>query len=218
MPSTLVHLAFGGLLAAALLPRLTGRSLAVVLVAVAVPDLDTFLGLAIEGGHRALLHTTLLPLVLGVLLAYDVRREASWLRDRFGNGGPRVAGVALVAMALAGIAPDLFTNGVNVLYPLHDQFYRIRGELLLSNQRGIVQTFVDLSPPDPAGNGGGDGATSGAVGSTQEVHYRTGVDPQKGAEPAAVERTFYVLQSGRDLMVVLVSALVVGTRLREDSD
>ncbi|MFB6219507.1 MAG: metal-dependent hydrolase [Halobacteriaceae archaeon] len=213
MVSTLVHLALGGLVGAALLDRLTPRRLAVVLAATAVPDLDTFLGLAIDGGHRALLHTALLPLAAAAVLAYDLRR--GWLRERFGAGAPRVAWAALAATAFAGIAPDLFTNGVNVLYPLHDQFYKINGRLLLSNQRGVVQTFVDLSPPDPAGGGGG-GAESGAIGSTDEVHYKTGVDPGKGSEPANVERTFYVLQSGRDLMTVLVGTAVVGARLRLD--
>jgi len=212
MPSTLVHLALGGLIGAALLERLTPRRLAVVLAATALPDLDAFLGLAVEGGHRALLHTALLALLLGAALAYDARR--GWLRERFGAGAPDLAWASVAAVALAGIVPDLFTNGVNVLYPLHDQFYKVNGELLLSNQRGVVQTFVDLSPPEPAGGETGGGAESGAIGSTDEVHYRTGVDPQEGAEPENVERTFHVLQSGRDLMLVAVSALVVGARLR----
>jgi hypothetical protein len=219
MPSTLVHLALGALVGAALLDRLTPRRLAVVLAATAVPDLDTFVGLLVAGGHRAALHTVLVPLAAGALLGYDLRRERSWLRGRFGPGAGRVAGVALAALLLGGVGPDLFSNGVNVLYPVHDQFYRIDGELLLSNREGIVQTFVDLSPPEPAGGGGGGGgAESGAVGSTRDVHYGTGVDPQEGAEPADVERTFHVLQSGRDLLLVLVSGLVVGARLRDSRD
>lgn len=207
MPSTLVHLAVGGLIGAALLERVTPRRLAVVLGATAVPDLDVFLGLVVEGGHRALLHTAVLPLAAGAALAYDLRQ--GWLRRRFGPGAPGLAWASLAALTLAGIAPDLFTNGVNVLYPLYDQFYKVNGELLVSNQRGVVQTFLDLSPPEP----GGAEAGSGAVGSTEEVHYQTGVDPQEGAEPEAVERTFYLLQSGRDLLVVAAGTLVVGARL-----
>ncbi|MUV88683.1 metal-dependent hydrolase [Halapricum sp. CBA1109] len=222
MPSTVVHVSLAGLIAAGLLGRaFEWRSLAVVVVAATVfVDLDVFLGWWIGGAHRAAFHTLLLPALLAGLIVYDTRyREASVLRSRFA-AGPRIAWVTVAAVTFGAIGPDLFFNGVNVFYPVHDQFYKLNGEVLLSNQRGFVQTFVDLSPPEPNGSNatnattptGGEGE-SGAVGSTEEVHYRTGVDPSRGEESANVERVFPVVRSGQQALVVLTSAFVVGSRL-----
>jgi hypothetical protein len=113
----------------------------------------------------------------------------------------RVAWVAVAALFVGGILPDLFTNGVNVLYPVHDAFYAVDGELLLSNQRGVVQTFVE--------SGGAK------VGTTETVHYSTGVDPTPGAEPEDVERRFYLVQSGLELLLVLAGLGVAAARLVE---
>ncbi|WP_338738201.1 metal-dependent hydrolase [Haloplanus salilacus] len=205
MPSTVVHLAVGGIVAAALLgDDFDRRSVAVVLAATAVPDLDTFAGLYLQGTHRALLHTLLLPLAAGALLAYDTRvRETSWLRDHWGGRGVHVSWVAVAALLFGGVLPDLMTNGVNAFYPLYDRFLTVDGELLLSNQRGVVQTFVDLSPPEKAPS------------TTQNTHYWTGVDPSRGDEPEDVERIFPVVRSGFQTLVVLLGAFTLGARFRD---
>ena len=146
MPSTLVHVALGGLVGCALLGvAFSSRAILVVLVAVAAVDLDTFLGWVVVGAHRSAFHSLLFPLAIGALVLWDVRvREDSWLVARFGSTAPRVAGVSVAAIAFAGIGPDLVTNGVNVLYPVHDQFYEVTGKTYLSDQQGFVQTFLDL--------------------------------------------------------------------------
>ena len=204
MPSTVVHLAIGGVVAAALLGAdFDRRTVAVVLAATAVPDLDTFVGLVVQGAHRALLHTLVLPALVGVALAYDTRRrDGSRLRDRWGARGVRVAWVALAALIVGGIFPDLMTNGVNAFYPLYDRFLTVDGELLLSNQRGIVQTFVDLSA-DPERT-------------TANTHYWTGVDPTRGAEPENVERIFPIVRSGFQLLVVVIGGFTLGARFFEE--
>lgn len=219
MVSTLVHAALAGFIAAALLgDRFGPKSLAVVLGAVILVDFDTFLGLYIEGAHRAAFHTLLLPVVLASAIAVDTRyRDQSILRERFGDGSPRVAWVTVAAILFAGIGPDLFFNGVNLFYPIHDQFYQLTGQMKLSSTDGFVQTFVDLSPAETGGNGGG----KVAVGSTNEVgdRYYTGVDPQPseaGAESGETERTFPLVTSGEQLLLVLTSAFVVGARLFEE--
>ncbi|WP_135661535.1 metal-dependent hydrolase [Halorhabdus rudnickae] len=217
MPSTVVHLALGGLIAAALLRDSFGiRSLAVVAVLVIVPDLDAFAGLVIEGGHRSLLHTLLFPLALAGLIVYDTHiREASWLKTRFDGHGPRVAWVGILAISFAAIGPDLFGVGANIFYPIHDQFYAFDGRIELSNQRGLVQTFVDLAPEPVESGGGSGGGGDIAVGSTEEVHISSGIDPQAGDEPANVERMFPIVRSGQQLLLVLTSIAVVGVRLAE---
>lgn len=206
MPSTVVHVAVGALVGTALLAdRFSPRALAVVVVAAAVPDIDTFVGLVVQGAHRSLLHTLVLPAGLGVALHADTRlRPRSFVRERWGPDGVHLAWVALASLVVGGILPDLFTNGVNALYPLYDQFYAIDGELLLSDQRGVVQTFVELVPDRQSRD-------------TKTVHYRTGVDPSPGADPADAERLFPVVTSGFQLLVVLTSATVVAVRWWETS-
>ncbi|MFC7167785.1 metal-dependent hydrolase [Halospeciosus flavus] len=206
MPSELVHLAFAGYLAAALLgPAFSTRTVAVVLAAAAIPDVDSVLAIWLPGTHRALLHTLLLPLVLGVLLAADLRREDSVVRPLFDGHGLRVAAVALGALTLGGIAPDLFTNGVNLFYPFHDRFYTLNGDLSLSTTRGVVQTFVEFHE--------GGGRTAG--GTTESTFYYTGIDTDRGADPRNAERVFPLVSSGMQLLVVATSALVLWGRFRD---
>lgn len=205
MPSTVVHLALAGVVGVALLgEEFTPRALAVVLAAAALIDSDAFVGLVLPGAHRSLFHTLLLPVALGGVVAYDsrVRGEASFLRRRWGDHGVRVAWVAVAGLTFGGIFPDLFTNGVNAFYPIHDTFYRLNGRLLVSSQRGLVQTFVELAPETPRPT-------------TETLHYSTAVDPTPGREPANVERVFPVVMAGWQLMLVVVGGFVMGTRLWE---
>jgi len=203
MPSTLVHVAFGALLSAALLGlHYDARSLGVVLAATAFPDLDTFVGLVVPGAHRAAFHTLLVPLALAALVVWDTRyRERSWLRQ-YGDRGVQVAWVAIAAYLLAGIGPDLFFNGANVLYPVVDRFVEFTGHVYLSNQYGLVQTVW--------GPGAGN---SPVLGTTATVHYRTGVDYARGSDPANVERVFPVAMSGLQLLVLLTGLFVTTVRL-----
>lgn len=204
MPSTLVHVAVGGLVGAALLgDRFTPKAIAVVLVAAAVPDLDSFLAPVIAGGHRSALHTLLLPTILGVAVYADARLDRSRLRERWGADAPYVAGVAILGGLLAGgILPDLATNGVNALWPLHDQFYTVNGKLELSTTEGVVQTFVDLSPAEPT-----------TPSTTENTRYSTGSDPTPWKEnDGPVERVFPVVSAGWQLMLVGLSAATVSVR------
>jgi len=204
VPSTLVHVAVGGLVGAALLgDRFTPRAIAVVIVVGAVPDLDSFLAPVIAGAHRSALHTLLLPALLGALVYVDARvLDRSRLRERWGPGAPYVAGVAVAALLAGGVLPDMVTNGVNALWPLHDQFYTVDGELKLSTTEGLVQTFVDLSPE----------ATSRAS-TTDNTRYSTGANPTPWKEDdAPVERVFPVVTAGWQLMLVGLSAATVSVR------
>jgi len=215
MPSTLVHVALAGLFGAALLGRrFDARALAVLVGVVAFLDLDAFVGLLVRGAHRAAFHTLVIPAAGALLLAAD-ERTAGRLRERYGARGVSLAWTATFVYVAAGIAPDFFFNGVNLFYPLHDQFYVLNGSLELSSQRGLVQTFVDLSPPGDGGSGESGGSdASVAVGSTQEVHYSTGVDPASDAGgEASVDRVFPLVTNGTQAMLVLTSVAVVSARL-----
>lgn len=195
MASTLVHLALGALLAAGLLgEEFDARALAVVLAATAFPDLDTFIGIVLPGTHRALLHTALVPLGLAALVLYDTRvRESPWLAS---PRAVRLAWVGVAAYALAGIGPDLFTNGANLFYPLYDQFLSLSGKVWLTDQRGLVQTIWEVE--------------QSTRGTTSTTHYATGVDSARGPDPPDRERIFPLVDSGFQLLLV-VSAVVVTT-------
>lgn len=213
MPSTVVHMAFAGLIGAALLgSAFDRRSVLVLFGAMVFADLDAFVGLVSTVGHRTAFHTLLLPLFLAVLLTVDLYlRDRSLVRDRWGARGIRIAWVTLVAYAAAAIGLDLFSaGGANPLWPLHDQFYVVNGKVELSSQRGIVQTFVDL------GGEGSDGPRPRARGSSQEVHVSTGVDPNEGAESENVDRVFPVVRSGWQLLLLVVGTGVTAARFYVD--
>lgn len=203
MPSTLVHVGIAALLACALLgPAFRGRTVLVVLAATAAVDLDTLLGVVVLGAHRAAFHTLLVPAALALALAVDVAvREESLLVDRFGGDAPRVGAVAIAGILGAAILPDMATNGVNALYPLHDQFYVVDGKAIYSTERGFVQTLFE----------------SAEAGSTDETQFRTGVDPEpdQGGVDRDAEREFWFVASGTQLLWIVLGAAVTTVRLWE---
>ncbi|WP_085944924.1 metal-dependent hydrolase [Halogeometricum pallidum] len=210
MPSTVVHLAIAGLVGAALLgEEFDRRSALVVFGFTALPDLDVLAEPVLPGAHRSLGHTLLLPAFVFAVLLWDTRRgAASALRRRYGVRGLKVAWVGAFCLLGAGILPDLFLGGVNALYPLHDRFYVFNGELYYSTDRGWVQTFVDLSPPEPK-----------PTRTTANFRFRTVLDaaPTRGVERTVeegrVERLFPVAMAGFRFALVLVSTVVVAIRL-----
>ncbi|WP_254545652.1 metal-dependent hydrolase [Halomarina pelagica] len=236
MPSLLVHVALGLLLGAALLgDRFTRRAALLVAAATAFPDLDAFASLYLpgRGGHRALLHTLVIPLGLAAALVVDTHlREDGYVVSRFGGHGVQVAWACLFAYAVAGIAPDLANGGANVLYPIHDQFYDLDGALVYSTEDGFGQTYVRVAGADPGVDLGGGtiyvtgGEQGGAVdagqfGSSEQVHVGSPVDPTPGPEPPDAERVFTLVKTGgRLLLLVAVAAVAVGRRLlrRYDAD
>lgn len=214
MPSTVVHVAFGGLIAVGLLgSAFDRRSLLVVCVLVAFPDLDTVVGLFLEGTHRAAFHTLLIPLGAAVVVYVDTRiRDRSVLRSRYDDWGVRVAWVSIVAYAVAAIGLDLFNRlGANVFYPLHDQFYTVTGHLKYGIGDGWQQSFVQLEPTEASGDVQPDPVRRG---STDQVHVPSGVDPQRGPEKSGVERHFPVAVAGWQLFVIVTSVVVLTAKRR----
>jgi hypothetical protein len=161
MPPTLVTVAVGVLLGVVLLgAAFDRRSLAVVAVAAALPDLDALFVLGGVGLTNAAFHSVFIPVGAAMALYYDTRiRGRSWLVERYGAYGVRVAWVAVAAYAVAGIGLDAFsTETVALLYPISDRYYAILGRLVVSTQDGLVQTYVTL------GDGGLEVESPGAVG------------------------------------------------------
>ncbi|WP_435194839.1 metal-dependent hydrolase [Natronomonas sp. EA1] len=207
MPPTAVHVAVGGLLAAALLgPHLDRRSVAVVLAAAALPDLDALLSLLVEGGHNAALHTLVWPFLVGVGLYWAT--SGGHLAARFGDRGVRVIWAAFASFLVAGIGLDLLNiEGVNALWPLVDQFYTLVGVLELNNKEGLVQTFVQVNTT------GGPFLEVGTRGSTADYFVPSPLNPTRGPD-AGANRIFRVVETGWQFVLVVASAVVLATRLR----
>jgi inner membrane protein len=199
MPSTVVHLAFAGLLAAALLGDQFDRgAIAVLLVVIALPDLDSFLVFT-DAGHRTVLHNVWVAVVPAALLWVDLRvREESLVRDRWGAWGVRLAWVSILCFLCAHLALDLADGYVNLFWPVFDQFYTLDGSIELSDQQGIVNTFSDGGLP-----------LLDARGTSTEQQITTGVDPGDGE----TERVFPVVRAGWQLVVLVVGIAVTAMRL-----
>jgi hypothetical protein len=140
------------------------------------------------------------------------------LRERYGDRGVRVAWAAIAAVVVSAIGLDL-TNpaGVNLLYPLHDQFYAFDGAANVSSRAGAQQSFVEFSTPTAEPDGGSSGGTRvdvGAQGSTQDYHVGSGVDPDKGPESKDTRRVFPLVFRGWQLLLVVASAVGLTVRSR----
>ena len=211
MPSTLVAAAFAGLLAAALLDeQFDARAVAVVVGAGVAPDLDAFAALGVEGLHNALLHNVFVPGLAAAFLVWDTRyRETSWFLDRYGTRGVRIAWVALAAYLVPGILLDLLNvESAAPLWPLHDQFYSVIGKFEVNNKQGIVFTFVQ-----PSLDGGPlfPGAERGTV--AGEYVVPSFLNPAEGPDQG-LERVFFAVSSGWQVLVILASVTVLTVRFR----
>lgn len=200
MPPTLVNMAVGALIGVALLGgALDRRSLAAVTVAAALPDLDAVVSLYVGGATNAVLHSGFIPLAAAALLYWETeRRGESWVIDRVGPAGVRVAWVALAAYAIAGIGLDLFNvEGVALFYPLSTRYYAIVGQLVASTDAGLIQTYVQL------GNGW---LKIASPGTTANRHIATWINPTPGGgNPPGVERRLRIVDSGWQLVLVLTA-------------
>lgn len=208
MPSLIPHAGLAVLLAIGLLGQFYSKKfLVVVLVVLAVPELDTVLGLVIDGAHRTLLHTLVLPGLFAIILAWDSTRGNAWLRKRFGAFGVRLAWVALLVHVLAHVLLDwTHLEGINLLWPLHDQFFKLEGELYLSSSDGLVQTFVEISPDPETGRQSID---AGGGGSRTETQVANPVQPGLNSEPDPVDRRFLLVNQGWQLYLVLTGLFAV---------
>lgn len=206
MPSLIPHAGLALLLAIGLLGRYySKKAIALILVVLVFPELDTVLGLVIDGAHRTLLHNLLLPGVLATLLAWDSTWGPAWVHNRFGTTGVRIIWVAILAHTFAHVFLDwTHLEGINLLWPLHDQFFKLEGELYLSNTDGLVQTFIDVTTDPQTGEQTID---AGGGGSRTETQVANPVQPGSDAEPAG--RRFLLVNQGWQLYLVFAGLFTV---------
>lgn len=219
MPSTVVHAGFGLLLTVALFKQtvLDRRLVALLLILIIAPEVDTVAGLVMNGAHRALLHNLIAPILTAGLIYWDTRyREESWIRSRWRDRGVRLVWVGLFVHVFAHLLLDYaHLEGINVLFPVYNQFFRLEGELVLSTVDGIGQTFFELEIIPETG---GERVNVGAVGTTEDVHVNNPVEPDGGEPPETdaaeepVDRRFPVAVHGWQLYMIVSGLFVAGAR------
>lgn len=206
---------FAVALAAGLLRDAYGRrALAVVVVIMVVPEVDSVLGPVMDGAHRTVGHNVVVPAAVGGLLYYDTRRrDRSWVRDRVGDHGVRIAWVGLFVHFFAHLFLDwAHLEGINLFWPLYDGFFRLDGELALSTTEGLVQTFVSIDFDPETGEPAVD---AGATGTTDDVHVNNPVQPDlperlEGVD--TIDRRFPIAQAGHWLYLIGIGAFTVLAR------
>lgn len=212
MPSTVVHVGVAALIGTALLAKhFDARAIFIVMAVAAFPDIDTFIGLwVMDGGHRTVLHNLVFAAIALAVIWWDTRwRSTSAIRERAGDYGVRVAWVSIVAgWLVAHVLLDAFHNGVNLFWPVYDQFIDLSGQLYISDQEGLVQTFITLELSDT----GVQIAEEHRRGSADERHYRTGVDLGPNA-PDDAERKFPIGDTGELFLLSLTGYLVAAFRI-----
>ena len=211
MAPTLVNVAFGALIAAALLgAAFDRRAVAVVVFAAALPSTDAAASLLVEGATNGMLHNVFVPILVGAAIYWDTaHREESWIRSRYGWRGVRVAWVALASFVVAGIGADLFgEHGAALLFPVYDEFYRVSGRLILSTQEGVVQTYVEF----------GNGLLSlDSLGGPDEHHVASWINPTPGTEvPADAERKVRLVDEGWQAVVVAAGTATLAVKFWEE--
>jgi membrane-bound metal-dependent hydrolase YbcI (DUF457 family) len=211
MPSSVVHAALAAALGVGLLGRFYDRrALAVVLVVVVVPEVDTALGLVMAGAHRTVLHTMVLSAVAAPLLYWETTRERSVIRGRWGARGVRIAWVGLLVHTFAHVALDwTHLEGINLLWPVLDRFFALEGEVYLSASEGFVQTFVDVGRDPETGRSVID---AGQGGTRAETHVSNPAQPDPEPDPGPVDRRFPIAVRGWQLHFLLTGVFVVAAR------
>jgi membrane-bound metal-dependent hydrolase YbcI (DUF457 family) len=211
MPTSTVHAAVAFLLAVGLLGEYYDRrALAVILGIVLFPELDTALGLVMDGAHRTVFHTMLTSIVAAGVVYWDTTREGSWIRGRWGAYGVRLSWVGVFVHTFAHLGLDwAHLSGINIVWPLVDQFFSLDGELYYSATEGIVQTFVDIAVDPETGR---QQVAAGQGGTTANTHVSSPVQPSKESSEGPVDRRFPIAVGGWQLYFLVVGAFTLLAR------
>ncbi len=206
MSSAIVHAAVGALIGRAVLGAdLDEWALLAVVTATIFPDIDSFFAIWFPGAHRTVLHNIFIVMIPAFLLFYLTHiRDTDFFERHWGPEGERVLWTCIVALAFGQIGLDLVESGVNLFWPLYDQFFQLTGILVFSTQGGLEQTFV---------GGGADLA----LGTTDDTYYTTPIDPADPVEEvdgAEIDIVLPVFSNGYELLLTALSILIVGQHIR----
>lgn len=201
MPSTVIHLSLAFIIACVLIPndRFTVRSLLVVSIPVIFLDTDAFFYVVEEGLHRALFHNIIIPTVIVLIFFYDMFiRDESYIGERFNNTTATILiATSYTAVVIAGLSLDFADTGINLFWPIHDQFYTLEGKFVLSSEDGIVQTFSEFSSGESAST-------------TDSVVYNTPINP---SSPSESDRVYPIAYKSWQLVLMIASVVLVPMKI-----
>lgn len=208
MPSSVVHASLAFLLAVGLLGRFYDRrALAIVLLVVVAPEIDTTFGWFMDGAHRTVLHNMVYGTVLAGVLYWETSRDGSRIRSRWGARGVRIAWVAVFVHTFAHLSLDwAHLSGINFFWPFRDQFFALDGELALSTTDGFVQTFVEIRTDPETGQGVVD---AGQGGTRSDTHVANPAQPSDDPDPGPVDRRFPITIDGWQLYFLVTGAFAM---------
>jgi membrane-bound metal-dependent hydrolase YbcI (DUF457 family) len=204
MPSALFHAAIGILIGMAMLgDALDTKALAIIAFAGLLPDVDLLLAVWFPGAHRVYLHNIFVVLFPAALLLVGRRTgHMAWLKTRWPDV-ETVLWTAILVVGVAGIGIDAVATGVNPLYPVHDQFYRVQGQVIYSSDRSVQETVTDIRAE--------------RIGSTRDVYYASGVPP---VSDGTAQQSWRIPLFGNTLQLLLSLTvfLIIGYRLQHRRD
>lgn len=199
MPSTVVHVSFALIIACALIPnnRFTIKSLLIVALPVMFLDSDAFFYIVEEGLHRALFHNIIIPSVIVAILLYDISiRDESYIGRKFNSShAMSLIITSYTAVVIAGLGLDFADTGVNLFWPIHDQFYTLEGKFILSSENGIVQTFSEFGTEKDT---------------TDSVVYNTPINPSSSGENSG---TYPIAYKAWQLILIITSGILVSIKM-----
>lgn len=199
MVSTIFHLSFGLLIGTALIEnKFDIWAFLTVAIFSLLPDVDTFFNIWFLGAHRTYLHNLFIPVILSGLLYFDIRRENSFIEKHW-ESGKKVLKVSIIALLVAGIGIDMFGSGVNLFYPVQDQFYDFSGKIEFGTKSGLVQTIFKLDDIDR--------------GSTETMKYTATHSKEKTPQKEEVNKIYLISANGVRFFFGIAGILIAGYRV-----
>lgn len=199
MPSVIFHIAIAILIITGIFEeKLNLKTIFLVIAVIMVPDLDALTEIFWLGTHRTLLHNLYIPLILSIIFIYDFYiRDNSYIQKNWGIYGKKLTIVIIFCLTFVSIGLDLFYNGVNLFWPIYDQFFILNGPIYYSTEEGLKLALFEIEKAGP----------------TSEVHLRTGFDMVQGTDPPNIERIFVLFGTGNQFLISVLAFIIVTWKL-----
>lgn len=204
MASTVIHVSFAVIIACSLIPleKFSYKSLIIVILPVALLDIDALAFVIKEGLHRSLLHNIIIPTVIIVLIYYDLSiSDESYIGNYYDKEYVMIISfTSYIAVIFAGIAIDFASNGVNLFWPLYDHFYTLDGQFVFSSEEGVIQTFTDTFFN-----------SNKQVRTTDNHVYKTPINPAPKSDETS-PTIIHIAYTGWQVVIILTSITILSLK------
>ncbi len=231
MPSIIVHAAVGAVIGRAILgDDFDEWALLAVVTAAIFPDVDMFLEIWFPGAHRTVLHNIWIVVIPALIMFYLVYvRDTDFFERHWGPEGERVVWTCIFVIAFAHIGLDLVESGVNLFWPVYDQFFFLTGVFVISTETGVEQSFIGEEAEWKLGTVE-DRRYMSLIQEPEEPEVvedkpedaETVDDPDTVEDPPDTERRMRdveivlpVFGNGYELMFTMISFIIIGQNVRD---